>query len=431
MEQVTGSGGPDPLQSIALSKPRRQAALGFIFATALMDITSMSIMIPVLPNLVKSMVATPGWTDAQAVAHAAVWTGLFASTWGALQLICSPIQGMMSDRFGRRPVLLISIFGLGVDYLFMAFAPTLWLLYIGRIINGITAASFSTAGAYIADITPPEKRAQRFGLMGAAFSIGFIIGPGLGGKLADIDLRLPFLVSAAMAGANWLYGVFVLPESLPPERRAARFEWKRANPFGSLKLLGRHKDLLGMAGVLALFQLAHNVFPAIYILYVGHRYGWSAGNAGLAMMLVGACNAVVQFLLVGPLVKRFGERRTLLIGFLAGIAGLIIYGAAPNGMVFLIGVPVMALFGLIQPGLQSLMSRRVEPWEQGQLQGANSASMGVMTTIGPQLFTRVLEWSVLTGGALIAGVPMYVAAAIMALAFVMAVFLARPQPDPA
>jgi DHA1 family tetracycline resistance protein-like MFS transporter len=217
-----------------------------------------------------------------------------------MQFFCSPIMGMLSDRFGRRPVLLISIFGLGVDYLFMAFAPTLAWLFVGRLINGVTSASFSTAGAYIADITTPENRAKSFGLLGAAFGVGFIIGPAIGGFLGDIDLRLPFYFAAGMALINWMYGYLILPESLPPERRAPRFVWAKANPVGSFRLLRSHKDLIGLAGVGFLFQLAHNVFPSIFVLYTGDRFGWSPGDIGLMLMATGLTSAAVQFLLVGP-----------------------------------------------------------------------------------------------------------------------------------
>lgn len=421
-----------------LSKTRRQAALGFILVTVLLDVSSLGIMIPVLPNLVKEMVG--GATEV-----ATIWTGVFASCWGLLQFIFSPIQGMLSDRFGRRPVLLISIFGLSADYLFMAFAPTLAWLFVGRMINGITAASFSTAGAYVADITAPEDRARRFGLVGAAFGAGFIIGPAIGGALGDpsLDLpfighlseearlRVPFFAAATLGAINWFYGLLVLPESLPKERREPRFNWRKANPVGSFKLLRRHNDLFGMAGVTFLFQLAHNVLPAVFVLYIGYRYGWTPGNAGFLLMAVGLANVVVQMFFVGPAVKNIGERGVLLIGLLSAVAGLMIYGLAPNGLLFLIGIPVMAFSGFIGPGLQGLMTRRVEPNEQGQLQGANSAIMAISAIIGPQIFTHVFQWSIVAGGGvLISGAPVILAAMIMAAGFVLAVFVAKlPQSE--
>ncbi|MEO8926697.1 MAG: MFS transporter, partial [Caulobacteraceae bacterium] len=249
-------------------KPPRAAAFGFIFATALMNAVSFGIMIPILPNLIKQMVGDD-------FAAASEWNVLFATTWGAMQFLIGPVLGMLSDRYGRRPVLLISIFGLGVDFLVMAFAPTLAWLYVGRILNGMTASSFSTANAYVADITPPERRARNFGIMGSAFGFGFVIGPSLGGVLGEISLRLPFMVAAGLCLINWIYGLLVLPESLPPERRTASMNWRRANPVGALVFLRERSQLLGLASVGFLFQLAQVVLPTIFVLYTGYRYGWT------------------------------------------------------------------------------------------------------------------------------------------------------------
>src|SRR5437868_2946429 len=237
----------------------RQAAFGFIFASAVINQLSFGLMIPILPQLIRSFFG--GGMGAMATASAAQWQFVFGASWGLMQFCCGPILGMISDRFGRRPVLLISIAGLAVDLLFMAFAPSLIWLLAGRLFNGMTAASFSTANAYVADITTPEKRARHFGWMGSAFSIGFLCGPALAGVLGDINLRLPFMVAAGLCAVNWLYGFFLLPESLPPERRQTAFNWARANPIGSLKLLKAHQDLLGLATVNFLFFLAQNVLP--------------------------------------------------------------------------------------------------------------------------------------------------------------------------
>jgi MFS transporter, DHA1 family, tetracycline resistance protein len=416
---------PGDAQVTVLGRGRRKAALGFIFTTALLDIISMGIMIPVLPNLIKEMVGG----DTATATH---MTGWFAITWGAMQFLCSPIQGMLSDRFGRRPVLLISIFGLTLDFLFMALAPTLLWLYVGRVLNGITAASFSTAGAYIADVSAPEDRAKNFGLMGAAFGLGFIIGPALGGFLGEIDLRLPFYFAAGLGFINWLYGFFVLPESLPPERREKKFLWRKANPLGSFRLLASRQELLGLAGVNFLWQLAHNVFPSIFVLYVGHRYGWSPLQTGLLMMAVGAANVVVQAALVGRAVKAFGERGVILLGLSCAVVGFSIYGVAQTGWGFMAGIPFMALSALAGPGLQGLMSRRVEPWEQGQLQGANSGIIGVTAVVGPQVFTGIFAWSVAYRESLAAGAPLYLAAFMALAALGLAMRAAKaPRPEPA
>jgi DHA1 family tetracycline resistance protein-like MFS transporter len=410
---------------VQMTTGRRKAALGFIFATALMDVIALGLMIPVLPNLVKQMV---GGDTATATAY----TGLFAVSWGLLQFFCSPIQGMLSDRFGRRPVLLLSIFGLGVDYMFMALAPTLGWLFIGRLINGMTSASFSTAGAYVADITEPKDRAKNFGMMGAAFSLGFIIGPAIGGFLGDINLRLPFYVSAAMALTNWLYGFFILPESLPKERRAPKFVWAKANPLGSLKLLRSHSELLGFASITALFQLAHNVFPSIFVLYTGHRFGWTPQQVGFMLMGTGLTSAIVQFLLVKPIVQRLGERGALIVGLISGICGFAVYGFATNTWMFVLGIPVFALAALIGPSNQSLMSQRVKPQEQGQLQGANSAIMGICAIIGPLIFTQLFAWTLHHEDTLkVIGLPMLVSSALMFVALGLTLRTAKPVAEPA
>jgi DHA1 family tetracycline resistance protein-like MFS transporter len=430
-----------------LNRGRRQAALGFIFATALMDIIALGIMIPVLPNLVKAM-------SGGDLARAALATGVFASCWGVMQFFCSPIQGMLSDRFGRRPVLLISILGMSIDYVFMALAPTLAWLFVGRMINGACSASFSTASAYIADISKPEDRARNFGLIGAAFGVGFFVGPGIGGFLSDPDtvrhlgtliggarlgqvfadhhLRIPFYVAAAMGSINWLYGLLILPESLPPERRATRFEWKRANPVGSLRLLRAHPDLTGLAGVSFLFNMAHNVLPSIFVLYVGQRFGWGPKQAGLMMMATGAMNIVSQAFLIRPAVKRLGERGCLLVGLAGATLGFIVYALAPSPAVFLSAIPIFACTGLINPGLQGLMSRRVAPNEQGQLQGANSAIMGITAIIGPQLYTGLLAWAVLNEATLhLPGLPILVAAFLIGSGYVLALNVGKvKQVDP-
>ena len=411
-----------PAMGAPMTGGRRQAALGFIFVTAIMDVLSLGVMIPVLPNLVKAF----GGGD---TAVAADWNVLFATTWGVMQFFCSPILGLMSDRFGRRPVILTSIFGLGVDFLFMAFAPSLWWLFVGRIFNGMTAASFSTASAYVADVTTPENRAKGFGLMGAAFGVGFTFGPALGGWLWTFDHRLPFLVCAALALCNWLYGFFVLPESLPPERRQPRFDWRKANPVGALRLLRSRPGLLGLTGVGFLFQLAHNVLPSVFVLYMGFRYGWGPGVVGLTLMASGISSIIVQAVVVGRVVKAVGERGALLIGLFSGFAGFMVYALAPTGFLYLCGLPLFALTGLIMPGLQGLMTRRVAPNEQGQLQGANSAMMGVASIVGPPLFLLPFAFAVRHDAVLhLPGLPVLIAAVLMLLSTLLAWAVARPAP---
>jgi len=363
-------------------------ALAFIFCTVSLDVLALGIMIPVLPTLVLEFMQGD-------TAGAAVMFGLFATVWGLMQFLCSPLLGCLSDRWGRRPVILISCLGLGLDYIFMALAPTLTLLLIGRIVSGITAATISTAMAYIADVTAAEERAKSFGLIGMAFGLGFVLGPALGGALGGIDPRLPFWLSAAACLVNAAFGWFVLPESLPPERRMA-FDWKRANPIGALKLLLSHRQLTGLAAIDFIVNVAHQVLPSVFVLYVAYRYGWNETTVGLALAFVGISAAVVQGVLVGPAVAKLGTRRAMIGGLLFGGLGMVIYGLAPTGAWFLIGVPVMALWGVVGPSIQDMMSRRVSASEQGQLQGANNSSRSITGLIGPALFAatfaHLIDW---------------------------------------
>jgi DHA1 family tetracycline resistance protein-like MFS transporter len=357
----------------------RRAALVFIFVTVALDVLALGIIIPVLPNLVASFLG-------HETARAARVYGLFGTTWALMQFLFSPMLGALSDRFGRRRVILISNFGLGLDYILMALAPTLSWLFVGRVISGITAASIPAAFAYIADVTPAEKRAGAFGMVGAAFGLGFVLGPALGGVLGGVNLHLPFWVAAGLSLANALYGLFVLPESLPLERRAV-FEWRKANPVGSLKLLRSHPELFSLAMVIFLCSLAHEVLPQVSVLYAGYRYGWNERDVGLMLAGVGVCAAIVQGGLVQLVVRRFGEPAALFSGLVFGAAGFAIYGLAKTGAAFWMGVPVMALWGLSGAATQGLMTRRVQPSEQGRLQGANGSLRGIAGLFGPGLFT--------------------------------------------
>ena len=319
----------------------RRAALIFIFVTVLIDILSFGIIIPVLPHLVEQLAGG-------GVAKAAMWVGVFGTLFAAIQFACAPIQGALSDRFGRRPVILISCVGLGLDYFVMALAPSVAWLFAGRVVSGITSANFSTAFAYIADVTPQEKRAGAFGIMGAAFGVGFVVGPALGGVLGGIDPRLPFWVAGILALLNAAYGAFVLPESLAPGNRAA-FKWSRANPLGSLKLLRSHHELFGLAASLFLMDLAHFSLPAISVLYMGYRYGWGPSTVGMVLAAVGVGAMIVQGGLVRRVVPKIGERRARAVGLGFGAIGFSIYGLAPTGAIFLCAVPVMALWGFAMP----------------------------------------------------------------------------------
>ncbi len=357
----------------------------FIFATVLLDMLGLGIIAPVLPKLVLTLSGDDG-------ARAAAIFGIFGTVFALMQFVCSPLLGVLSDRFGRRPVIVLSNLGLGLDYVLMALAPTVSWLFAGRVIAGITSASTTTANAYVADVSQPHQRAQGFGLLGAAFGLGFIAGPAIGGLLGGIDPRLPFWFAAALSLANAAYGFLVLPESLQRKQR-------RANPLGALNLLRSHRDLLGLAMAAFLSVLAGVVLPSIYVLYVSRRYGWDTRAVGLSLTLVGICSALAQVALVKPMVTRLGERGAMLAGLLSGAAGMAIFGTATTGTLFAIGTPLMALWGLAPAAAQSIMTRSVSASEQGELQGALGSLAGVASLLGPGIFTLTYARSINRHGA--------------------------------
>ena len=364
--------------------PRRRAAVAFILVTALLDVMSMGITIPVLPRLIEQLA---GSTDA-----AGLWNGLFVALWAGMQFLCSPVIGSLSDRHGRRPVILISVAGLALDFLLMALAPNLWWLALGRILAGVTSSSFTSTFAYMADITPPEGRARGYGLIGAAFSGGFVAGPLLGGVLGEISLRAPFWAAAGLSALAFLYGLLVLPESLAPDKRMD-FSWKRANPFGALKLLRSHPELSSLSVVNFLLYFAHHLFSAVFVLYAGDRYGWGAWQVGTLLALVGLMDMGVQGVLVGPVVKRLGDRTTMVVGLAFGALGVAAMGLAPTGWLFVAAMFPNALWGLAMPTILSLMTGRVSESEQGQLQGANNSVGSIAGIISPLFFGAIYSMS--------------------------------------
>jgi DHA1 family tetracycline resistance protein-like MFS transporter len=398
--------GPD-------AAPIKRGAVAFIFVTILLDMLALGLIMPILPKLVESFVDND-------TARAARIFGVFGTAWALMQFVFSPVLGALSDRFGRRPVVLLSNFGLAADYVLMALAPSLIWLFIGRIISGITSASISTAFAYIADLTPPERRAAIFGKIGAAFGAGFVFGPALGGLLGDIDPRLPFWVAAGLSFANAMYGFLILPESLSMDRRAP-FRWRTANPLGALHLLRSNAVLAGMSVVNFIAQVAHVVLPSTFVLYATYRYGWDSKTVGLTLAIVGICAMVVQGLGIGPIVRALGERGALLLGLVCGAIGFLIFGSAPTGPLFWLGIPVMSLWGVSGAATQSLMTRLVAPDRQGQLQGATSSVQSVAQLVGPFLFT--LTFSYFIGGHApwhLPGAPFLLAAMLMVACVVIA-----------
>ena len=360
----------------------RKAALAFIFVTVLIDILAFGLIIPVLPHLLVQFTAGD-------IVKATHWVGIFGVLFAAIQFFSAPVQGALSDRFGRRPVILLSCLGLGVDFIVMAMAQTLPWLLIGRVFSAVFSASFTTANAYIADVTEPSKRAQAFGMIGAAFGLGFIIGPAIGGQLGHYDIRLPFWFAAGLALLNFVYGLFVLPESHPVERRTRRFDVRSVHPFAALSLLRNYRAIWGLAAVIFLVNLAHYVYPSVFVLFADVAYGWDERAVGYVLGVVGVLSVIVNAVLVKRIVASLGERRALLLGLACGVVGFTIYGFAPTGTVFLMGLPIMALWALAMPSTQAMVTREVGPEVQGRIQGALTSLASLAGVIGPGIYTLV------------------------------------------
>jgi MFS transporter, DHA1 family, tetracycline resistance protein len=401
----------------------RRAAFAFVFVTVALDMLALGVIVPVLPKLVLEF-------EAGDTRNAAAIYGLFGTVFAAMQFLFAPLLGALSDRYGRRPLILLSNAALGLDYFVMALAPSLSWLFAGRVLAGICSASFSIPGAYVADVTPPEQRAARFGALGAAFGLGFVIGPAFGGLLGEWDPRLPFWVAAVLSLANFLYGLGVLPESLPPERRAA-LDWRRANPLGALGALRARPEVIGLAAALFLAAIAHEVQPSLWVLYTDHRYGWDARTIGLTLALVGVMSAFVGAVLTGRAVASFGERPTLLAGTVCGAFGFVLYGIASNGSVFAAAIPLVGLVGVAGPAAQAIMTARMPADEQGRLQGALSSLTGVAHMIGPILFASVFALALRPGDHLPEGAPFLLAAVFLAASGGLAWRVTHvPSPDP-
>ena len=397
-----------------------RAAFTFILIMVAFDFLAFGIIVPVLPDLIRSF-------EGGDFARASAITGYFGFAWNAMQFIFSPLLGAWSDRFGRRPVILISCFGLSIDYIFMALAPSLTWLFVGRLISGITASNVSTAFAYITDVTPPEKRPKQFGLISAAFGLGFIVGPAVGGYLGNINLRFPFWAAAALSLANALYGYFILPESLPPERRA-KSAWRMANPVGSLNLFRSHPELAGLAVVTTLYYLAHQSLQTVYVLYTEYRYAWNQRDIGFSLAVVGVSAAIVSGVLVGPSVKRFGERRSVLSGLFFGTLGFASFALATRGWILLAFIPFIALWGIAAPAMQSLMSRHVDPSSQGKLQGAINSLRAITGMAGPILFTQVFALAISPRfGLHVPGAPYFLAGLLLLCSLLLAIYVTRPS----
>jgi MFS transporter, DHA1 family, tetracycline resistance protein len=363
----------------------RNASLTFIFITILLDVIGLGLIIPVLPQLINEFLGDN-------ITQAALYLGMTMSVYALMQFVCAPIIGALSDQYGRRPVLLSSLFGFGLDYILLALAPSIGWLFLGRIIAGITGASFTTAQAYIADVSAPEDRGKNFGLVGAAFGIGFIIGPVLGGILAKYgDLRTPFWFAAALSFLNFCYGYFILPESLKLENRR-KFDWKRANPVGSLLQLKKYPAIYGMLSAFICLQLGGQVHPSTWPVFTMKQFKWDELDVALSLAFVGLMIALVQGGLIRYTTPRLGQHKSIVIGLSFYAIGFFLFSFASQGwMMYAIMVP-FALGGLAGPTLQGVISGKVAPSEQGELQGALTSVMSLTSVLGPLMHTNLFSY---------------------------------------
>ena len=398
----------------------RKAAIGFIFITLLIDVIGFGLIIPVFPKLITHLIHGN-------LSAASRWGGLLTFAYAVMQFLCAPIVGNLSDKYGRRPVLLLSLLGFGIDYIFLAFAPTIWWLFIGRIIAGITGASFTTASAYIADISTDEDRAKNFGMIGAAFGLGFIIGPLAGGLLGQYGTKVPFLAAAGLALLNTLYGFFVLPESLDKEHRR-KFEWKRANPVGSLKQIKKFPSIGGLIGSLVLVYIAAHAVQSTWTFINIEKFNWSEKMIGYSLALVGLLVALVQGLLIRYINPKLGNEKSVYIGLGLYAIGLLLFAfASQTWMMFIFLIPY-CLGGICGPALQSIMTSQVPRNQQGELQGALTSMISVTTIIGPLVMTFLFSYFTKPGAQIhFAGAPFLLGAILMLGSAVIAFYTLRAR----
>jgi MFS transporter, DHA1 family, tetracycline resistance protein len=394
------------------ASPTSKHAVTFVFITVFLDMVGFGLIMPVLPRLIENV----GHVD---IAAAAAIGGWMFFAFSLAQFAFGPMMGNLSDAFGRRPLLLLAVFGLLIDYLIMSFAPNLFWLFVGRAFAGFCGASYVIANAYIADVTAPEERAKAFGLMGAAFGLGFVVGPALGGILGEFGARVPFYVAAGVSALNLIYGYFVLPETLPPEKRRA-FEWVRSNPFGTFAVFKQYKGVLPLCVVFFIYFFASAVYPAIWPFWSIAKFGWSELVIGLTLAAFGIVTAVFQGALTGPAEKRFGSSNVVLIGLASSVIAVIGYGFAPGMIAVVVLFVVHGPEGFVHPMLSSIMSKAVPENAQGELQGGISSIMAVAMLLGTVFFSQVFSWF-MQPNAIVQSpdVAMFVAAAFLALAMVV------------
>lgn len=401
---------------------RGRAGMAFILITLFLDILGLGIIIPVLPQLVTEMLGGDP-------SRAAYYYGGIAASFALMQFFFAPLLGALSDQVGRRPVLLVSLFGFGINYVLMGFAPTLGWLFAARIFSGITGASITTANAYVADVSTDDNRSKNFGLVGAAFGLGFILGPALGGVLGHFGPRVPFFVSAAIVLINWLYGLLVLPESLPADRRR-RFSWREANPLAGLLRLRSYPMVGALAAAFVFVALAHRGFETIWVLYTRYRFGWQELQNGLSLALVGFTAVLVQGYLIRKIVARFGDRKTVLIGLAVSSVALVCYGLAWQGWMMLVVISFGAFGGVAGPAIQGLVAGSVSPSEQGTVQGSLTSLLSLTSIFAPLISTQLFAY--FTGPEApieLPGAPFFAGAVFFAVAFLLVVRAFRRNPE--
>ncbi|HQW30233.1 MAG TPA: TCR/Tet family MFS transporter [Verrucomicrobiales bacterium] len=399
----------------------RKPALSFIFITLFLDVLGIGLVVPILPKLVEQL-AGGGMDSASFI------FGWLVGLYALMQFLFAPIIGSLSDRFGRRPVILLSLFGSGLDYFLLAWAPTLPWFFLGRILSGISGANFSAAAAYIADVSPPEKRSANFGILGAAFGLGFIFGPALGGWLGHYGLRVPFYAAGILTLVNWLYGFLILPESLKAENKR-EFSFNRSNPIGALLQLGRQRLVLGLSTSYFISSIAHQVYPSIWVLYTGYRYDWGTKQTGLSLALVGVMAAIVQGGLTRIIIPKIGERRAAVSGLLIMAVALTGYGLAPRGWMVYIIIVFGSLSGIAVPAIQGMISRTVGDNEQGGIQGALTGMQSVAGFIGPPLATGLFGYFISDRApAIVPGAAFFFSSGLALMAAMMAARSFRRNP---
>ena len=392
----------------------RKAAVSFIFITLLLDVIGLGLIIPVFPQLIEELIQGN-------ISEASQWAGLLTFAYAIMQFICAPIIGNLSDMYGRRPVLLFSLLGFGIDYIFLAFAPTIWWLFVGRLIAGLFGASFTTATAYIADISTAENRSKNFGMIGAAFGLGFIIGPGLGGLLGEFGPRVPFMAAAVLTLMNLIYGYFVLPESLAKEHRRP-FEWKRANPMGSLLQLKKYKGVEGLIVSLIFLYIAGHAVQSTWTFFNIEKFQWSNTLMGISLTVIGLFIAIVQGGLIRYINPKLGDERSIYVGLGLYSLGLFLFSFATDGWMMFVFLIPYCLGGIAGPAIQSIISGNVPKNEQGELQGVLTSLMSATSIVGPLLMTNLFAWFTRPEGDIkFAGAPFFAGAILMLISAVIAV----------